>query len=434
MLDMYEIITKKKRGEPLSKEEIRYFTNGYTSGSIPDYQASSLLMAICLKGMNAEETAELTLAIAESGDSIDLSALYSTVDKHSTGGVGDKTTLIVAPILASLGANVAKMSGKGLGHTGGTIDKLESIPGLSTSLTPDEFKRQVAEIGIAVAGQTGNLAPADKKLYALRDVTATVDSLPLIASSIMGKKLAAGSESIVLDVKCGSGSFMKTVDDARALAEAMVDIGIKAGRRVSAIITDMDRPLGHAIGNSLEVKEAIEVLSGKGPSDLKEICLALATEMAMLSLGLGYDEALRRCEEAIFCGSALEKLIEMVSRQGGDVEYIKNPDKFEPARYSMEIKAERSGYIGAVNTEAIGMCSVKLGAGREKKDDSIDYSAGILLLKKTRDRVEIGDTIAVLFSSSEEKLAVAKDTFIRSVFYSDEVSERDVILGYVRKA
>ena len=396
-MQLYDIITKKKHGEELTDEEIKFFVEGYTRGEILDYQASALTMAICLRGCTERETATLTQAICDSGDVVDLSELGdSTVDKHSTGGVGDKTTMVIAPIVASLGAAVAKMSGRGLGHTGGTVDKLESFPGYRTSLTPEEFIGQVKKIGIAVIGQSGNLAPADKKLYALRDVTATVDSIPLITSSIMGKKLAAGTRSIVLDVKYGSGSFMKTAEDAETLARNMVEIGYRRGRRVSALITNMDVPLGHAVGNILEVKEAIEVLSGRGPADLREVALSLATEMVRLSLGKDALTARRMCEDAISSGKARAKLVEWIGEQGGDARYAADTSLFEAAAYSRPVYAPEDGYITAMNTEKIGLASVALGAGRVTKDDLIDFTAGIIIEKKTGDYVQRGDLIATL--------------------------------------
>ena len=423
-MHIYDIITKKKHGKELTDEEIRFFIDGYTKGEIPDYQASALLMAICLRGCVGRETATLTQSICDSGDTVDLSELGdSTVDKHSTGGVGDKTTMIVAPIVASLGAKVAKMSGRGLGHTGGTVDKLESFPGYQTSLSPSDFIDQVKKIGIAVIGQSGNLAPADKKLYALRDVTATVDSIPLITSSIMGKKLAAGSRSIVLDVKYGSGSFMKSAEDAERLAENMVEIGYLRGRRVSALITNMDVPLGHAVGNILEVKEAIEVLSGRGPADLGEVALSLATEMVKLSLGKSPLEARAMCEDAISSGKALDKLVEWIGEQGGDAALAKNTELFPKAPLVREVKAERDGYIGAMNTEKIGLSSVALGAGRVTKDDQIDFTAGIIIEKKTGDAVERGEVIARLYSSTEARLDDGERIYAEAITVSENAPE-----------
>ena len=415
-MNAYDIIQKKKRGKALTKEEIRDFVSGYTRGEIPDYQASALLMAICLCGMTDAETYELTMAIAQSGDFADTSELGPlTVDKHSTGGVGDKTTLIVAPLAAALGCKVAKMSGRGLGHTGGTVDKLEAFEGYRVQLSPLEFIRQVKEIGIAVISQSGNLAPADKKLYALRDVTATVDSIPLITSSIMGKKLPSGAGTIVLDVKYGSGAFMKTTEEAEALAEKMVKIGKLAGRNTAALITDMDTPLGYAVGNTLEVKEAIATLCGRGPSDLTEICIALAGAMAHLALGISYEEACRRAKELLLQGAALQKFKEWILAQGGDTALIDNPDKFESAKYKKELKCNTDGYIFSMDAEKIGLSAMELGAGRKTKDDAIDYSAGIILAKKTGDRVMRGDVLATLYSGvgeiSDEALSLISDAY-----------------------
>ena len=417
---IYDIITKKKRGEELTNEEIRFFTEKYVKGEIEDYQASALLMAICINGMTDRETAELTASIAESGDMVDLSELgEGTVDKHSTGGVGDKTTLIVAPIVAAAGGIVAKMTGRGLGHTGGTADKLESFPGYSISLPSDKFLNQVKKLGIAVTGQSGDLAPADKKLYALRDVTATVDSIPLITSSIMGKKLASGSRSIVLDVKCGSGSFMKTPEDATVLAEKMVEIGSMRGRNMSAIITNMDRPLGRAVGNILEVKEALEFLSGKRENDLYEVCMALATEMVYLSLNVSKDEARKKCTEVLESGKALAKFREWINAQGGDASFVDDPSKFPTCAFSRDILAAESGYISAMDAELIGMSAVALGAGRAKKEDSIDYAAGIILKKKTADRVEKGEVIATVYSSDENRINQGEKMYLEAVTISD---------------
>ena len=352
---MYDIIEKKKQGKALTEAEIRYFADGVASEEIPDYQAAALLMAICLRGMNEEETFLLTAAIAESGEQIDLSAFGEyTADKHSSGGVGDKTTLILAPIAASCGVIMAKMSGRGLGHTGGTVDKLESIPGYRTTLSPEDFCALVKENGIAVIGQSGNLAPADKKLYALRDVTATIDSVPLIASSIMGKKLAAGSKTIVLDVKYGSGGFMKTPEQATALAETMVRIGKKYGRRVAALITNMDVPLGNAVGNALEIREAIEILQGGGCPALRTLCLSLAGTIVRLSLGLCEEEAMRRVTEALDSGKAFQTFCRWIGGQGGDVSVCKNPDLLPKAPFSLDVKAEKSGYIFRMNAELVG--------------------------------------------------------------------------------
>ena len=431
---IYDIIKKKRDGFELTKEEIDFFIKGYVGGSIHDYQASALCMAIFFQGMNERETADLTLAMAYSGDTVDLSRFGDlTVDKHSTGGVGDKTTLIVAPIVSSLGCVMAKMSGRGLGHTGGTIDKLESIDGFNTALSPVEFFSQVEKNGVAVVGQTGNLTPADKKLYALRDVTATVDNLSLIASSIMSKKIAAGSHTIVLDVKCGSGAFMKTPEDAKELAEAMVKIGNNCGRNTAAVITNMDRPLGNNIGNSLEVIEAIEVLRNNGPEDLKEVCLALSSEIVSLSKNIPIEEARRLTEEALSSGKAFEKFKEWVSSQGGKREWIENTELFPKAKYSFEIKAEKDGYISKMDAESIGIASVILGAGRETKEDTIDMSAGIVLNKKTGDKVEKGDTLATLYSCSEKSFNSSKEKFLSALAFSENpIKEEPLIFEIIR--
>lgn len=418
---IYDVITKKKHGESLTDEEIRELICEYTAGRVPDYQMSSLLMAICLRGMDDRETATLTDAIARSGDMLDLGEFGAlAVDKHSTGGVGDKTTMVIAPIAAALGCKVAKMSGRGLGHTGGTIDKLESFPGYNASLTSDEFFDQVRRTGIAVTGQSGNLAPADKKLYALRDVTATVDSIPLITSSVMGKKLASGAGTIVLDVKYGSGSFMKTPEDAERLATKMVEIGKLCGRRVAALITSMDTPLGHAIGNILEVKEAIATLRGEGPEDFTEVCLSLASNIVHLALGIDIDEARARAEGAIKDGSAYRKFIEWIGAQGGDATLAKNPELFPKAKHVREICAPADGYIVHTDAEKIGLASVALGAGRKTKDSPIDYSAGIILSKKTGDAVSCGDVVARLYANDEGCFAEAESIFNSGVEYGDE--------------
>lgn len=426
---LYDIIVKKKRGEALSEDEIRDFIKGYTSGELPDYQVSSLLMAICLKGMNAEETAILTDAIAKSGDTVDLSEFGElSADKHSTGGVGDKTTLIVAPIAATLGCKVAKMSGRGLGHTGGTIDKLETFKGYNTALSVEDFLNQVRRIGIAVTGQSGNLAPADKKLYALRDVTATVDSIPLITSSIMGKKLASGSHSIVLDVKYGSGAFAKTPADAEELADNMVRIGKACGRKVCALITDMDTPLGSAIGNALEVKEAIDVLRGKGPSDLVEISVALSAAMAALALGIDYEEAKERARKSISDGTAFKKFKEWISAQGADAKYAEDPELLPKAKYSETLFASTDGYISRVNSEAVGIAAMTLGAGRASKEDVIDHAAGITLLKKTGDSVKAGDAIAVIETNNEQTVVAAMSILSDAITVGkDEVKKNSLI-------
>ena len=426
---IYDIITKKKHGEELTDAEIEYVIREYTKGTIPDYQISALMMAIYFKGMTDRETATMTLAMANSGDTVDLSEFGTlTVDKHSTGGVGDKTTLVIAPIAASLGAKLAKMSGRGLGHTGGTVDKLESFPGYDTSLSPDAFFEQVRRIGISVIGQSGDFAPADKKLYALRDVTATVDSIPLITASIMSKKLAAGSSAVVLDVKYGSGGFMKTPEDAEALARGMVEIGKRCGRRMCALITNMDIPLGYAIGNALEVCEALDVLSGRGPADLTEVCTALATEMVSASLGMRTDDARAAVLDAISSGRALEKFAEWIEAQGGDASYAKDTSLFPKAKYEYDVKAECDGYISAMNAEEIGVSSVVLGAGRLTKDDAIDHAAGIILRKKRGDKVSKGETIATLYTNNDSKIRDAERMLLGAVIISDTRPEAEPLI------
>lgn len=405
---MYDLIAKKKHGDGLSEEEIRYMVRGFVTGEIPDYQMSAMLMAIYFQGMNEEEMTYLTLDMARSGDMVDLSAISGIkVDKHSTGGVGDKTTLVIGPLVASLGVKVAKMSGRGLGHTGGTIDKLESIPGLQTSVPKEKFFDIVNRTGIAVIGQSGNMVPADKKLYALRDVTATVDSIPLIASSIMSKKIAAGSDGIVLDVKTGSGAFMKTPEDSITLAKKMVAIGTGAGRNCCALITDMDVPLGYAIGNSMEVIEAVETLKGRGPDDLTEVCLSLAAHMLAMARRGSMEECHELAKRALEDGSGLNTLVQMVKAQGGDESYILDTEKFDRASHAYEVRASKSGYITHIDTEACGLASVRLGAGRSRKEDMIDYTAGILLKKKYGEQVKEGQLLAVLYASEETLFADA---------------------------
>ena len=421
---MYDVIKKKRDGEALSAEEIRAFIEGYSKGEIPDYQAAALCMAIFFRGMSDEETTELTLAVRDSGERLDTSRIKGLrVDKHSTGGVGDKTSLVVAPIVASLGLTVAKMSGRGLGHTGGTIDKLEAIPGFCTGLAVSEFERIVNETGIAIVGQSATLAPADKMLYALRDVTATVDSMPLIASSIMGKKLAADDDCIVLDVKTGSGSFMKELEDSRTLAKLMVAIGKRAGKRISALITDMDRPLGYAVGNSLEVVEAIEALQGKGPEDLVELSLALASQILFLADKGTIEECRALAQDAITSGKALDTFAKMVEAQGGDPEYIYHPEKFATAPYSREVKVTQSGYIASVDTEKYGLASLLLGAGRNTKEDEIDLTAGYMIQKKTGDYVSTGDTLAVLYTSNASLLDAAERTLLNATTITAEAPD-----------
>lgn len=418
---MYDIIHKKRNGGELSGDEICFFVEGYTNGSVPDYQAAAFCMAVYFQGMTEKETSELTLAMAESGDQIDLSGIDGfTVDKHSTGGVGDKTSLIVAPIVASCGGKVAKMSGRGLGHTGGTVDKLEAIPNFRTELTPDEFIKQVNNIGLCIVGQTGELAPADKKLYALRDVTATVESIPLIASSIMSKKLAAGSKGIVLDVKTGSGAFMKTFEESENLAKEMVSIGKSAGRSVTAVITNMDIPLGNSVGNSLEVIEAIKTLKGEGESDLTDVCLTLAAQMLCMVTGEDEKACYVMAKDAIDDGSALNKLCEMISAQGGNAGVVDDFSLFKQPKHTVEIFSEREDYIEHTDAEKIGLASVILGAGREKKGDPIDSSAGIVLKKKTGDRVEKGDTLAIFYTDDESKIEEAKREFFEAFTFDNK--------------
>ena len=421
----YDIIQKKRDGNALTKEEIEWVIRGYVEGEIPDYQIAALCMAIYFRGMNLEETAALTFAIRDSGDRLDLSEIQGLrVDKHSTGGVGDKTSLVVAPIVASLGVKVAKMSGRGLGHTGGTIDKLEAITGFKTDLPISDFKKIVNEIGISIVGQSAELAPADKLLYALRDVTATVDSLPLIVSSIMGKKLAADDDCIVLDVKTGSGSFMKTLEKSRELASWMVEIGKRAGKRMRALITDMGTPLGYAIGNSLEVIEAIETLKGEGPEDLTELCVALSAHILELAEKGSYSECEAMARDAIKNGSALQTLANMVSAQGGDPNWIFNPDNFPKAKFSREVKATRDGYIVGVDAEGYGVASLLLGAGRNRKEDEIDFSAGIYLHAKTGDFVKQGDVIATLYTSNEALFDGAEKRLLKATQIGNVAPER----------
>ena len=417
---MYDILAKKRDGGILTDEQIQFFIDGYVSGAIPDYQASALLMAIFLKGMTPHETAALTRSMAQSGDLVDLSSIDGIkVDKHSTGGVGDKTTLIVAPVVASLGVRVAKMSGRGLGHTGGTVDKLESIPGFRTTLDREAFFDVVRRVGVSVIGQSGNLAPADKKLYALRDVTATVNSIPLIASSIMSKKIAAGSDRILLDVKTGSGAFMKTLEDSIALAKEMVSIGEHVGRRTVALITDMDRPLGCAIGNALEVCEACETLQGRGPADLTEVCIELAANMLWLAEKGELAQCRSLAKQQIANGEAFAKLKEMVQAQGGDTSVLDDPSRFDRSNVCYEVLAQREGFLYAMDTERCGIASMELGAGREKKEDPIDYSAGIVLRKKVGDFVRKGEVLASFYSSEESKCRTAEQTFTQALSIQD---------------
>ena len=429
---MIDLIGKKKNGGCLTPEEIAFFVDGVVDGSIPDYQISALCMAILWRGMTDEETACLTDRMAHSGDMIDLSEFGTlSVDKHSTGGVGDKTTLIVAPLVAACGAKVAKMSGRGLGHTGGTVDKLESIPGYRTELPEEEFRAISRKTGVCVIGQSGELAPADKKLYALRDVTATVDSIPLIVSSIMSKKLAAGTHSIVLDVTVGSGAFMKTIPDAQVLAEKMVAIGRACGRNMSALITDMSEPLGHAVGNALEVQEAIRVLKGEVQGDLKEVCLALAGEMLSLSLEMTSEEGLMLAKETLESGAAFAKFREWIAAQGGDMRYADEPERFAEARYHLDVTADQSGCLQEMDTEAIGNVACNLGAGRRTKADRIDMAAGILLRAKIGDMVKEGDVLATLYSEKEETLRPAAEAYRAALRIGKEAGDPPVLIHQI---
>lgn len=411
---MYDLIDKKRLGGKLTKEEIEFIVNGFTKDEIPDYQMSAFLMAVCLQGMDKEETVEMTLAMAHSGDMLDLSPIEGVkVDKHSTGGVGDKTTLVIGAMVAALGIPVAKMSGRGLGHTGGTIDKLESIPGFNTSISTEKFFEDVNRLKFAVAGQTANLAPADKKIYALRDVTATVSSIPLISSSIMSKKLASGAEVIVLDVKTGSGAFMKTLKDSVRLAVAMVDIGNGAGRKTYGVITDMNQPLGKAVGNTLEVIEAINALKGNAPEDLMEDALVLGQYMVY---GAGHaaspEEARTMLEETIKDGSALKKFAEMVEAQGGDPSYIFDTDKFEKAKYIEPVLSVEEGFVREIKTDDVGIASLILGGGRETKEDIIDHAVGLIIEKKIGDEVKKGEPIAIIHANDKNKLEAAKEKLL----------------------
>ncbi|ASA95593.1 pyrimidine-nucleoside phosphorylase [Anoxybacillus flavithermus] len=401
---MVDLIEKKRDGHALTKEEIQFIIEGYTKGDIPDYQMSALAMAIFFRGMNEEETAELTMAMVHSGDTIDLSRIEGIkVDKHSTGGVGDTTTLVLGPLVASVGVPVAKMSGRGLGHTGGTIDKLESVPGFHVEITNDEFIDLVNKNKIAVVGQSGNLTPADKKLYALRDVTATVNSIPLIASSIMSKKIAAGADAIVLDVKTGAGAFMKDLNDAKALAKAMVDIGNRVGRKTMAIISDMSQPLGYAIGNALEVKEAIDTLKGEGPEDLQELCLVLGSHMVYLAeKASSLEEARHMLEKAMKDGSALQTFKTFLAAQGGDASVVDDPSKLPQAKYIIELEAKEDGYVSEIVADAVGTAAMWLGAGRATKESTIDLAVGLVLRKKVGDAVKKGESLVTIYSNREQ--------------------------------
>ena len=419
---VYDIILKKRRGCELSEEEINLLISRYTQGDIPDYQMSAFLMAVFFQGMSVKETHALTMAMAHSGETVDLSAIHGVkVDKHSTGGVGDKTTLVLAPLVASLGVPVAKMSGRGLGHTGGTLDKLESIPGFRVDLSKEEFVEAVNRVGIAVVGQTASIAPADKKLYALRDVTATVDSIQLIAASVCSKKLACGADAIVFDVKTGKGAFMKSQSDAEHLAELMVDIVRQAGRRGAALVSDMDQPLGYAVGNSLEVAEAIDTLRGEGPEDLRELCLSLGSLMIVLGgKAKSIEEARRNLEDSLNTGAALDKFRDLVFTQGGNAEVVDDPESLLPSARCLEaVPSSMSGYIKGINAENIGVASMMLGAGRRTKEDAIDPAAGIIILKKIGDRVEQGEPLAMLHTNDWHSLEPAA----KLVMSSYEISE-----------
>ena len=432
---MYDLISKKRNGGSLTAEEMTYLIEGYVKGEIPDYQMSAFLMAVYFQGMTKEETSVMTDLVARSGDVVDLSGIEGIkVDKHSTGGVGDKTTLIVGPMAAACGVKVAKMSGRGLGHTGGTVDKLEAIPNMRVSLDREEFFDIVQRVGISVIGQSGNLTPADKKLYALRDVTATVESIPLIAVSIMGKKLAAGSDCILLDVKTGSGAFMNTVEDSVALAQEMVSIGECAGKNTVALITNMDIPLGNNIGNSLEVIEAVETLQNKGPKDLTFVCVELAANMLYLANMGDWETCYQKVKEVLENGAAFEKFVQMVEAQGGDSSVISDVSKFEKAKIIREVKSEKDGYITFMDTKKCGVASCILGAGRETKEDEIDYAAGIVLKKKTGDKVQKGEVLAVLYGNCEEKMEPAGNHFLSALrIESQPAKEQPLIYATVSK-
>nr|WP_330396850.1 pyrimidine-nucleoside phosphorylase [Anaeromicrobium sediminis] len=433
---MYDLIMKKRNGSELTTEEINFFVDGYTKGEIPDYQVSAMMMAIYFQKMNKRETADLTMAMVNSGEIIDLSGINGVkVDKHSTGGVGDTTTLILGPMVAAAGVPVAKMSGRGLGHTGGTIDKLESFPGFTVDMPIEKFVENVNKDKIAVGGQTANLAPADKKLYALRDVTATVDNLSLIASSIMSKKIASGAEAIVLDVKTGSGAFMKEEDASFELAKEMVDIGTNVKRNTVGVVTDMDQPLGYAVGNILEVKEAIDTLMGKGPEDLTELCLTLGSHMLVLG-GKAKDpkEARAMLEETITSKTALGKLKEFVGAQGGDSSYVDNPEKFETPKIVEEVLAKESGYVKGIKADDVGRAALVLGAGRETKESIIDLSVGIMLKKKIGDYVKTGEAIATIYANDLQKKEVSEKILLDSyTIVEEKILPNKLIKGIVTK-
>ncbi len=433
---MYDLIMKKRNGEALSEAEINYMIEEYTADRIPDYQMSAMMMAIYFNGMTAQETVALTMAMAHSGDMMDLSGIAGVkVDKHSTGGVGDKTSIALTPMVAACGVKIAKMSGRGLGHTGGTIDKLESFQGFSTGITKEHFIRQVNEIGVSIMGQTLDIAPADKKLYALRDVTATVDNMSLIASSIMSKKLASGADAIVLDVKTGSGAFMKKEEDAFALAKEMVTLGKMAGKKMTAVVSDMDQPLGRAVGNSLEVAEAIATLRGEGPEDFVKLCMTLGSHM-LITGGASENEAEaeEKLKDAISSGRALDKLAEFVKAQGGDLEAVYDTELLPKASIVEKILSPVEGYVHKIDCDEIGICSLLLGGGRETKESIIDLSVGLILNKKVGDHVDEKEVLAVIHANDREKLAMAKERFLKAYHIDREkTDQRDLIRGIVKE-
>lgn len=432
---MYDLIMKKRNGGILSRDEIFFMIEGYTKGNIPDYQMSAMMMAIYFNGMNEKETAALTMAMAESGDQLDLSGIQGIkVDKHSTGGVGDKTSLALTPMVSACGVKIAKMSGRGLGHTGGTIDKLESFQGFSTSLSEEAFIDQVNRIGISIIGQTKNLAPADKKLYALRDVTATVDNMSLIASSIMSKKLAAGADAIVLDVKTGSGAFMKEEADAMLLAGEMMTIGKNAGRKMMAVISDMDQPLGNAVGNALEVKEAIETLKGHGPADFTELCMTLGSCMLMVAeIAENEQQAREMLKEAVDSGKALDKLAELVEAQGGDKRMVYETDLLPKASSITPLLSEKDGYVEKIQCDEVGICSLILGGGRETKESVIDLSVGIVLTKKVGSHVKAGEPLAYIHSNEEAKRLACEERLRKAFHIGDKVKKEGAIIHQILK-
>ncbi len=430
---MVDVILKKRAAKELTNEEIKFFINGFVDGSIPDYQVSALLMTIIFNGMTEKETFALTEAMLNSGEIVDLSSIPGVkVDKHSTGGVGDKVSLVLGPMVAACGVKLAKMSGRGLGHTGGTLDKLESIPGLSIQVSDEDFIKQVKEVGMAIVGQTDKLVPADKKLYALRDVTGTVDSMALIASSIMSKKLASGADTILLDVKFGNGAFMKTQKDAETLARLMVKIGKNFGKDTRAEITDMGEPLGKAVGNILEVEEAIDALNGHGPSDLLDVCLSSgSTMLVQAKVCETKEEARALLQSKIDSGEAFEVFKKFVSAQGGDVTYIENPSKFPTAMYKRDVVSTQTGYVSKVEAITIGVAAMQLGAGRERKEDLIDTSAGIVLNKKVGDKVEKGEVLATIYTDKPNFDNIAKNIYSAFEIVDDEVTRGPVVLEVI---